>query len=101
TTSTISDDLGRTFKWPTPATGSTSFDPFPLRADGTRWDPVVGDTLGVNTLLGGALTTENGQRTHARQQRWRVAIQRQLLSNLAGEVAYTGGLNAPVPDRSR
>ena len=44
TTSTISDDLGRTFKWATPATGSASFDPFPVRADGTRWDPIVGDT---------------------------------------------------------
>ena len=29
TTSTISDDLGRTFKWATPATGAASFDPFP------------------------------------------------------------------------
>ena len=54
TTSTISDDQGRTFKWPTPATGSASFDPFPVRADGTRWDPVLGDTLGLNTVLGGA-----------------------------------------------
>ena len=78
TTSTISDDLGRTFKWATPATGAASFDPFPVRADGTRWDPVVGDTLGVNSLLGGALTTENGLRDHARQQRWRVSLQRQL-----------------------
>ena len=47
TTSTISDDLGRTFKWATPATGSASFDPFPVRANGTRWDPIVGDTLGA------------------------------------------------------
>ena len=52
TTSTISDDLGRTFKWATPATGSASFDPFPVRADGTRWDPILGDTLGVNSRAG-------------------------------------------------
>jgi hypothetical protein len=97
TTSTISDDLGRTFKWAMPATGSASFDPFPLRADGSRWDAVIGDSLGVNTLLGGALTTENGQRTHARQQRWRVAIQRALTSNLSVEVAYTGALNDRLP----
>jgi hypothetical protein len=97
TTSTISDDLGRTFKWATPATGSSSFDPFPVRPDGTRWDPVVGDTLGINTLLGGALTTENGQRTHARQQRWRVSIQRELASNLGVEVAYTGAFNDRLP----
>lgn len=97
TTNTISDDLGRTFKWPTVATGSANFDPFPVRPDGTRWDPIVGDTLGVDSLLGGALTTENGQREHARQQRWRVSIQRQLRSNLAVEVAYTGAFNDRLP----
>jgi hypothetical protein len=97
TTSTISDDLGRTFKWPTVATGSASFDPFPVRANGTRWDPVFGDTLGLNTVLGGALTTENGQRKHARQQRWRVSLQRQLRSNLGVEVAYNGAYNDRLP----
>jgi Carboxypeptidase regulatory-like domain len=97
TTSTISDDLGRTFKWPTPATGSASFDPFPVRADGTRWDPIFGDSLGINAVLGGALTTENGQRTHARQQRWRVSLQRELKANLGVEVAYTGALNDKLP----
>ncbi|HET7696585.1 MAG TPA: carboxypeptidase-like regulatory domain-containing protein [Vicinamibacterales bacterium] len=97
TTSTISDDLGRTFKWGTPATGSASFDPFPVRADGSRWDPVFGDTLGLNTVLGGALTTENGQRRHARQQRWRVSIQRELLANLGLEIAYTGAFNERLP----
>ena len=97
TTSTISDDLGRTFKWATPATGAGSFDPFPVRADGTRWDPVVGDALGVNSLLGGALNTENGLRDHARQQRWRVSLQRQLSSNLGVEVAYAGAYNDELP----
>ncbi|MEO7273161.1 MAG: hypothetical protein ABI211_14285, partial [Vicinamibacterales bacterium] len=97
TTSTLSDDLGRSFKWATPATGSASFDPFPVRANGTRWDPILGDTLGVNTVLGGALTTENGQRKHARQQRWRVAVQRELMSTVAVEVAYTGALNDRLP----
>jgi hypothetical protein len=97
TTSTISDDLGRTFKWATPATGAASFDPFPVRADGTRWDPVVGDALGVNSLLGGSLTTEDGLREHARQQRWRVSIQRQLSSSLGVEVAYAGAYNDRLP----
>ena len=97
TTSTISDDLGRTFKWATPATGGASFDPFPVRADGTRWDPVVGDALGVNTLLGGALATENGLRGHARQQRWRVSVQRQLASTVGVEIAYAGAYNDHLP----
>jgi len=97
TTSTISDDLGRTFKWPTVATGSTSFDPFPVRADGTRWDPILGDTLGINSLLGGALTTENGVREHPRQQRWRIGVQRELVSKLSVEVAYAGVYNDKLP----
>jgi hypothetical protein len=101
TTSTISDDLGRTFKWGTPATGGASFDPFPVRADGTRWDPITGDTIGVNSLLGGGLTTENGQRVHARQQRWRVSLQRELTARLGVEVAYAGAYNDRLPTNIR
>jgi hypothetical protein len=97
TTSTLSDDLGRTFKWATPATGASSFDPFPVRADGTRWDPILGDTLGIDSLLGGALTSENGLREHARQQRWRVSVQRELASRLSVEVAYAGAYNDRLP----
>jgi hypothetical protein len=97
TNSAISDDLGRTFKWATPATGAGSFDPFPVRADGTRWDPILGDSLGVNSLLGGALSTENGLREHARQQRWRVSLQRELRAQLGVEVAYAGAYNDKLP----
>src|SRR6187455_1368041 len=97
TTSAISDDLGRTFKWATPATGAASFDPFPVRADGTRWDPILGDTLGIDSLLGGALSTENGIREHPRQQRWRVGVQRELVSKLSVEVAYAGVYNDKLP----
>jgi hypothetical protein len=97
TTSNVSDDQGRTFRWATPATGGASFDPFPVRADGTRWDPILGDTLGVNTLLGGTLSTENGLREHARQQRWRASIQRELWSRLSVEVAYAGAYNDKLP----
>ncbi|HXH23962.1 MAG TPA: hypothetical protein VNI78_01860, partial [Vicinamibacterales bacterium] len=97
TTSTISDDLGRTFKWATPATGASSFDPFPIRADGTRFDSPVGDTLGVNTLLGQNLFTENGLREHSRQQRWRISVQRELSPRLSLEVAYTGAFTDKVP----
>jgi hypothetical protein len=97
TTSTLSDDNGRTFKWATPATGATSFDPFPVRADGTRWDPILADTQGINSLLGGSLTTENGLREHARQQRWRASVQRELWSKMSVEVAYAGAYNDKLP----
>ena len=41
TTSAISDDLGRTFKWANPATGGNTFDPFPraLGRDSLGPDP--------------------------------------------------------------
>jgi hypothetical protein len=97
TTSTISDDLGRTFKWATPATGASSFDPFPVRADGTRWDPILGDSLGINSLLGGALSTENGVREHSRQQRWRAAVQREVWPRVSVELAYAGAYNDKLP----
>jgi hypothetical protein len=97
TTSTLSDDLGRTFKWSTPATGGRSFDPFPIRADGTRWDPILGDSLGIDSLLGGALSSENGLREHARQQRWRTSVQREFGSKLSVEVAYAGAYNDRLP----
>jgi hypothetical protein len=97
TNSSISDDLGRTFKWATPATGAANFDPFPVRSDGTRWDPILGDSLGVNSVLGGALSTENGLREHARQQRWRVSLQRELRAQLGVEVAYAGAYNDKLP----
>ena len=97
TTATISDDLGRTFKWASPGTGGSAFDPFPVRPDGTRWDPILADSLGINTLLGGALSTENGLREHARQQRWRASIQRELWSRLSVEVAYSGAYNDKLP----
>jgi hypothetical protein len=91
TTSTISDDLGRTFKWGNPATGAAGFDPFPVRADGNRFDTPIGDSLGVDTLLGQSFNNvENRDREHVRQQRWRVSVQRELLPSLSLEIGYQG-----------
>jgi hypothetical protein len=77
----------------TPFTASSD----PIRADCTRWDPIVGDALGLNSVLGGALSTENGLRQHARQQRWRAALQREVTANLSVEVAYTGAFSDRLP----
>ena len=41
--------------------------------------------------------TENGLRDHARQQRWRVSLQRELSSSLGVEVAYAGAFNDELP----
>jgi hypothetical protein len=90
TSRAVSDDLGRTFNWTTPATGGTGFDPFPVGADGSRFDAPIADTFGVNTLLGQSFTADNPNQEHTRQQRWRLSVQRELSSKLSLEVAYSG-----------
>ena len=65
-------------------------DPFPVRADGTRFQAPVGASLGVDTSTGAALAVQNQNHVHARQQKWRIGVQRELLKNLSVEVAYDG-----------
>jgi len=90
TSRAVSDDLGRTFNWATPATGGSAFDPFPVGGDGNRFDAPIADAFGVNTLLGGTITADNQHREHTRQQRWRLSVQRELSSRLGIEIAYNG-----------
>jgi len=87
TTTGNSNDLGRTFLV---NFNSGTGDPFPVRADGTRFDTPVGSAFGVNSILGNGFTAENLDREHARQQRWRLSVQRELLHNLSVEIAYNG-----------
>jgi hypothetical protein len=82
-----SADLGRTFVY---NLNTGQGDPFPVRANGSRFDTPIGSSLGADTLLGTAYTDQNLNREHARQQRWRVSVQRELASNLGLEVAYNG-----------
>jgi hypothetical protein len=83
TTSDFSDDLGRTFQY-------SLADPFPVRADGTRFDTPLGSSLGFNSLLGMGFTPQNLSREHSRQQRWRISVQREVARNLGIEIAYNG-----------
>src|SRR5688572_3133976 len=82
-----SADLGRTFVY---NLNAAQGDPFPVRATGSRFDTPIGSSLGADTLLGNAFTNQNLNREHARQQRWRLSVQRELASNLGLEVAYNG-----------
>jgi hypothetical protein len=79
----VSDDLGRTFLF-------NMADPFPVRADGSRFDTPLGSSLGYNSLLGMSFTAQNQLREHARQQRWRFSVQREVARNLGIEIAYNG-----------
>jgi hypothetical protein len=83
TTNDFSDDLGRTFRF-------NLSDPFPLRADGTRFNTPLGSSLGFDSLLGTGFTAQNQSREHGRQQRWRLSVQRELARNLGIEIAYNG-----------
>ena len=97
TTSTISDDLGRTFKWATPATGAGSFDPFPVRADGTRWDP-VGRRARRQLAAGRRLSTPRtacASTPGSSAGAWRSSGSSRR--SLGVEVAYAGAYNDRAP----
>jgi hypothetical protein len=86
-----SNDFGQTWVSGDPRRGiSPLVDPFPVRADGTRFVTPVGTSLGGNFVAGQALTYGNLDREHARMQRWRVGTQKELGRNMAVEVAYVG-----------
>jgi hypothetical protein len=92
TTNVLSTDFGRTFLLGNPKNGILPIvDPFPVRAStGTRYDTVLGDALGVDTMIGRQYSAENPNRKHARVQRWRLSWQREIASRTAVEVAYAG-----------
>ncbi|MDQ3651021.1 MAG: carboxypeptidase-like regulatory domain-containing protein [Acidobacteriota bacterium] len=65
-------------------------DPFPVRADGTRFNDPFGSSLGLMSRAGRGFDFVTRDWKRARQQRWRVAVQRELNSNLVFEAAYLG-----------
>jgi hypothetical protein len=98
TTRVTSNNFGLTWALGNPAAGILpQTDPFPLRADGTRYDPIVGDSLGTDSLLGSAVTVGNPDRKHPRVQRYRASIQRELWGTTAIEVAYNYQLGDRLP----
>jgi hypothetical protein len=98
TTRVTSNDFGLTWALGNPALGILpQTDPFPLRADGTRYDPIVGDSLGVDSLLGNAVTIGNPDRKHPRVQRYRASVQRELWGTTAVEVAYNYQIGDRLP----
>jgi Carboxypeptidase regulatory-like domain/TonB dependent receptor len=67
-------------------------DPFPerLNANGTRFNEPVGNTLGSMAAVGTGIDYIPLAWKHARQQRWRFSLQRELSKNMVFEFAYVG-----------
>jgi len=71
-------------------------DPFPVRPDGTRFDTPVGSALGPLARAGLGWTFMPFDTRRARQQRWRVDLQKQLGQNVVS-FGYAGSYS----DRTR
>jgi hypothetical protein len=65
-------------------------DPFPVRSDGTRFNDPLANQLGEMARVGRGFTFVDRDWKRARQQRWRIGVERELSSNMIIEVAYLG-----------
>ncbi|MCL4402459.1 MAG: TonB-dependent receptor, partial [Acidobacteria bacterium] len=94
TSTSVTNDYGYHWNFPdaaNPALGhSPLVDPFPVRADGTRFDAPVRDGLGSMAKAGRGFGFNDYNMPHARQQRWRVGMQRQFGQSIVVDVAYAG-----------
>jgi hypothetical protein len=91
TTTTVSTDWGQTFYTGNPFQGvSPLADPFPVRADGTRFDDPTGNLLGAMTKAGAGWTFTDYNLKHPRQQRGNFSVQKQLGKSDLVDVSYVG-----------
>lgn len=91
TTNVSSNDFGQTFTSGNPRAGiSPLADPFPVRADGTRYDTPVGNALDSIAKTGNGWTFLDPNYRRARQQRWRLDLQHQFGNSMVVSVAYAG-----------
>ncbi|MBI2685745.1 MAG: carboxypeptidase regulatory-like domain-containing protein [Acidobacteria bacterium] len=94
TGSIITTDFGQTWNFPAGANPanfkSPLIDPFPLRADGTRFDAPTRDALGAMNRVGRGYNFTAFDQPHARQQRWQLGVQRQFGSTMVVNAYYAG-----------
>jgi carboxypeptidase family protein len=87
----ISNNGGDTWLVGDPDNGiSPLVDPFPVRANGTRFDVPLQDALGAMARVGQGYTFGRYDRVHPRVQRWRIGVQRELGANMVVEASYWG-----------
>lgn len=98
TSTIISNDFGVNWLVGDPGRGVPPIsDPFPVRANGTRFDEPLRSSLGAMSRAGRGWSFADFNLRHARQQRWRIGIQRQITTNVMVDVAYSGSYSDRVP----
>ena len=91
TTNQLSNDFGQTFALGDPRNGILPLaDPFPLRANGSRYELVPGNALGADNVLGRGFTAENPRSRALARAAVALGWQRELDKSTAIEVAYAG-----------
>jgi hypothetical protein len=100
TATTVSNDNGLTFassnltsaacRASASACTTIFSDPFPVQANGERFLTPVGNALGLMAGVGRSITYIPLDWKHARQQRWRFSVQRELSKDMVFEFAYLG-----------
>lgn len=106
TSTVLTPDLGLTFCCGVGsvaglAAGRTPMnDPFPVRADGSRFDQPYRDRIGLMALAGRGGTILSRDYAPAFQQRWRVSFQREIVRDMVLDVSYNGSY-ARIPVNQR
>ncbi|MGH9659759.1 MAG: carboxypeptidase regulatory-like domain-containing protein [Bryobacteraceae bacterium] len=91
TSSIVTNNFGVSWALGDPVNGVSPLrDPFPVRADGSRFDQPVGNALGSMALVGRNWSYNPSTIRRARQHSWRVEVQRELAPNLLASLAYHG-----------
>jgi len=91
TSTQLTNDAGTNWLVGDPQSGiSPLVDPFPVRANGTRFDVPLQTALGSMARVGQGFTFGRYDRDHPRVQRWRAGVQRELGANMLIEASYWG-----------
>jgi len=96
TTTNLSNDNGLTFCCGVGAAANYGAknimqDPFPVLANGSRWVMPFGSSLGAGILAGQGATNTPRDYAPSVQQRYSLAVQRQIFGNDMVEASYSGG----------
>ena len=97
TVNPITNDFGVSWLSGNPRAGiSPLSDPFPVRSDGTRFDNPVASSQGLLARTGSGWNYFGESVPRARQQRWRIDVQRQLSSTMMVSVGYAGSYSDQI-----